>query len=256
MADENENKNEQVETFIEGDQTPKPEGSSTETPTASPAETGEETQTTTSEPKKDEPQMVPVAEVARQRDRRRKAEAKSADLEKRLAFLEGKVSSQPAPDPVDPEEEAERFLERPKENVEALMEAREWRTICRVTTAAAKRAYEDYDEMEQIFRDAADKDASLATALRNSEDPAEFAYRYGKNKTATEGFKSVEEMKAAWEKEHAERIREEVRKEEADRIAGSQPTTQAQAPGHGGAKEPPAPATSLADILPTKEMTN
>jgi len=199
--------------------------------------------------------MVPVAEVARQRERRRNAEKEVADLNARIAYLEGRASKEPQPE-VDPEEAAERFMDDPYGNVNAAMDDREWRIVCRTTKAAAMRAYDDYGEMEQVFLAAVSRDPALGAALRNAEDPAEFAYRYGKNKTATEGFKSVEEMEAAWKKKYEAELQEKVRKEHADRIAGSQPKTQAGAPGHGGDTEPAQPPTSLAAILPTKEMVD
>lgn len=75
----------------------------------------------------------------------------------------------------------------------------------------AKGAYEDYDDMEQVFMEAAQENPALASALQAHEHPSEFAYQEGKKIMAMKEFGTDPVA-------YKEQVRQEVEAEVRDKL--------------------------------------
>jgi hypothetical protein len=169
-------------------------------------------------------QTVPLKALESERQKRQ-------DLEKRLADLEGRVpqnqQQQQHQQPVlpDPYEDPEGYFRAQQEYQQRNL----FETKAVLSQDFMRSQYEDYDEVEAYFADAAEKDPRLAIGLLNSPNPARFAYEQGKRQRLLDEIGSDPEAYKA-------KIRESVLAE----VGG----TVEQPPQNTGAKAP----TSLAAV--------
>lgn len=120
------------------------------------------------EDEEDEEKSVPVAALKSERQKRQAAEAKLAELEKKLT----------------PAEENEQ--EVPKEIFDA-------RAVLSREILTSTKGYEDYEKMEDVFAELAKKDISLKIKLRQSQNPAMFAYETAKQHLEIQSLKEMKE---------------------------------------------------------------
>jgi hypothetical protein len=136
-----------------------------------------------------EPEHVPRSALHGERERRQKAERLAAEKDAQIAELMRKLAAPPAPAPVQQQpttDPTDAYWQNPveftrQETAKAVEQVR-----FQFSETAARRAYSDYDETVQAFTQAVQQQvaahgtSALAQALARHEDPAEFAYRTGK----------------------------------------------------------------------------
>lgn len=150
-----EEENEEVET----------EDTQEETTTVETEEKGEEeSDETPSSEKQDEPAnnegVIPIAAYFDERQKRQGLEAKLAEFEKQQE------------EAIDPVADPEGFRAQLLSQVKTMTQA-DRISMSRSLMIDAK---EDYAEMEQVFLGMVEKDPSLATKMRDADNPAKFAY--------------------------------------------------------------------------------
>ena len=173
---------------------------------------------------------------------------KRQDLERQLTELRAKPAAQAAAEP------AKGFFDDPEAAL-ASFEQRTQTVILKskldITEAIARNKYPDFEAKFATFRDLANTTPGLANQWLTSSDPAEFAYKTGRDYMALKQAGDLPKMKEQLEKElrlkieaeHKEKADAEAKKREAipgslSSVTGSNPTK----PVWGG---PP----SLDDIL-------
>lgn len=100
-----------------------------------------------------------------------------------------------------------------------------------MAVVGAKARYKDYGDAESAFIEAANENKNLWGQMRNAPDPAEFAYRYGKNLIAIGETGSIDDLRAKIEKETREKIEQEYREKLAQQNASKPTPTSAGARG-------------------------
>lgn len=219
---------------------------------ATPAETEGDPKPT--EPEGDKPteeaKVVPLAEHVKLRESRREARERAAELEKQIAFLQGKQTAA-QPEPENQEALNDAFLEAPIKSAERIAEEKAWQLHVSLSQDLMRQQHKDYDAMESVFRDMAAKDQSLGVGLRQSPNPARFAYETAKRSVSP--AETPEQMEARITKEITAKLEEEAKKAKADSAAESFSGTQAGATG-GSAQGGEDVPMDLSSILPTKEF--
>lgn len=82
---------------------------------------------------------------------------------------------EPPAKPVDPSQDLPGALQKQRDELEDRMFAQ----LCHVTTTMIKKDHPDYDEVQAAFLEACEAQPHLRVQLRQSENPAEFAYSEG-----------------------------------------------------------------------------
>lgn len=134
-----------------------------------------------------EEKSVPVAALKSERQKRQAAEAELLELKKKIA---------PEEDEEDVDEAV--FVDRANISREVLIEA-----------------FPDYEEKEAVFAELASKDKNLRIQLRQSKNPAKFAYQKAKEHLEIEEIKSLKSSDdwtafQRWKKEQNEKPVEEA----------------------------------------------
>lgn len=181
-----------------------------------------------------EDKRVPVAEIVKQREKRREAEAALVASNQRLAYLEGQLSNKGAGEGEDPPDLNNPYWDNPHKAVQEQVGKAVFETRLSLTEDAMAEKHEDYVETVNKFAAIAKEDDSLAIAFYRARNPAKFAYDHIKRLNAPQGTdtkevdslkKEIAELKA--EKEEAQR------KSDALKNASETPKTQAGARGSG-----------------------
>lgn len=120
--------------------------------------------------------LVPLSALEDERKKRQKAFERLDELEKRLEDVQRK----PRPDEfMDPDGAAAWDREESERRAEAeTVKQRDERIAS--SQEIMREIHEDYDEMEAVFAEAAERDRSLAVQMVNHPAPAKFAYQKGK----------------------------------------------------------------------------
>ncbi len=151
-------------------------------------------------------------------DERRKRQ----DLERRLAELEKKPATVETPKEFwdDPEGKFKTFEQKQQETV---LEARRIALETRIQTSEllARRAYKDYDEKVEAFKEIVSSTPGLAQQWLAAPDPAEFAYQTAKNHMAIKELGSIDALREKIRQEEREKLqlelKEKVARETAER---------------------------------------
>ena len=139
----------------------------------------------------DEGVSVPLTALKDERQKRQSAEEELTTTRQKLAKFEQKAGDVPDPD-ADPKGFKVFFEDQANEN----------RINDRISTSAeiVKDTKEDYDQMESLFLDMANKEPKLAERMRASKNPALFAYKTAKAQSdvfEAAKVKETEELKAS-----------------------------------------------------------
>jgi hypothetical protein len=176
------------------------------------------------EPKPEKEAITPAQEAsAKERayyaaamDERSKRQA----LEKRIAELEGQTKKEPAKGFWDdPEETLNKF----KGEMLGLVQ----KTRLETSEHIARTKYQDFDKSIEVFGQVLQATPGLKEQWLQSGDPAEFAYRIGKNYSDIKDAGNVESLRAKIQKEEREKIEAEIKekseksRQERESIPGS-----------------------------------
>jgi hypothetical protein len=154
---------------------------------------------------------------------------KRQELERELAEWKAKVN-QPAQQVSRETEPPKEFWEDPEGTLNRYKEEMNRMTIdARLNTAEmiAKTKYQDYDENLNVFAEIMQKTPGLQQQMLNAVDPAEFAYRTGKNYSDLQKAGNLDALRAKIEQETRIKIetefkmREEAKKQALDAIPQS-----------------------------------
>jgi hypothetical protein len=129
---------------------------------------------------------------------------KRQDLERRLAELEKAKPAAPAEHPKAFWDDPEGALAKHNESTAALKKDMEgMATKIRLDTAEqiARSKYSDFDEKIQVFADLVQKNPALAGPWLSSPDPAEYAYKQGKNYMEFQAVGNMDAFREKIEKE-------------------------------------------------------
>lgn len=171
---------------------------------------------------------------------------KRQELEARLAALE-KPKEEPKPFWDDPEG-AMKHLEKRIEGV-AL------NTRLNTAETIARSKYQDFDEKVAVFAEIVQQNPGVQSQWLNSPDPAEFAYKMGKNHQDIQQLGSLDAVKAKMETDLRAKVRAELEAEYKAKIEASAKEREALTPSlsdaRGTAVNRPvwSGPTSLDDIL-------
>ena len=162
---------------------------------------------------------------------------KRQELEKRLAAIEAAA----------PKEPAKTFWDDPEAALKANQDAiRSEVTNARLQMAEfhARQRHTDFDEQIATFSELVKQTPGIVPQWLAAPDPAEFAYRLGKNHRELQEVGGIEQMRAKIERETAARVRAEVEAElraKADALAKDRaalPPSLSDAKATGGASKP------------------
>ena len=134
---------------------------------------------------------------------------KRQELERRLAELEK---------PKQPEGEKKTFWDDPEghlktfeQGLEQKLTQRELNTKLATSEAIARTRYQDFDEKIQVFAEVLQQTPGLHAQWLASQDPAEFAYRFGERTKMVRDAGSIDELKAKIAKETRARLEVEFK---------------------------------------------
>jgi len=177
------------------------------------------------EPKKEEPKVEPPPEVKPEV----KAEPKPAAMtEKEVAFLRGLEDERRKRQALEqelerlraaaPKEPEKGFWDDPEGSIKTMREQFNAEILkTRVTTSEAivRSQHEDFDEKVGVFVELAQATPGLYQQMISAPNPAEFAYKVGKNHFDIRQAGSVDNLKAQLEKEVRAKLEQEYREKEA-----------------------------------------
>jgi hypothetical protein len=193
---------------------------------------------------------------------KRKAEAKrAADLEKKLAYLEGqaqaRATSAEPKKPLTREEIEAQFFQNPTDYINSRVqdalrqvETQTMQQNINRSEAVARSKWSDYDEMVGVFADMVRQQPALAAELRQQHDPATYAYQRAKlyrELRATGG--SIEKLRAKVEAEVRAKVEEEMKRRTAVTTAAGVPKSSAGVAGTGAQKSSAGGDYSLSGLL-------
>ena len=195
----------------------------------------EKTETPTVEKKKDWSQQNEFKGYLDEKEKRQK-------LEKELESLKAKISQSEKvkkPDALDDPEAAIKYSQDQ-------LEQQIWSQKVGLSESILKSMggkFSDYDEKRSLFMDLAKDDPSLAQKLRNSDNPALFAYE-----TATNHLKVEEFSNPDYEKN----LREQIKKEILDEMSKSKQTSNNSLPVVKGTSLTNATGSKNSNTNPSK----
>jgi hypothetical protein len=185
--------------------------------------------------------------LAAARGDKRKARKQWQETERKLAELEGKISvyqqgAQPKadepPKPAVPDlddltlfdpKALKSFIEYQVKSGVSTVEAKQFAR----GRALAKDRHPDFDEFEAEFIKAVEKNPTLGDNADNSPDPAEYAYKMGKQLREMQGINSIDDL------------REKIRAEERAKIQAELTQAQPAAPQVSGILQIPKSLASI-----------
>lgn len=171
-------------------------------------------------PQEQEAGHVPFAALKDERTKRQEFERKALEAEARLAQYEQMVAQQQVPQQQDVDPEMQAFVDYVREqvrnqvmnDVQQQMSSQGLMLRGQVAEMQARARYQDYDATVEHFKAATEQNPFLLQQLYQAEDPAEYAYRAGKQivEARTLGTApSPDQMRAELEA----KIREELKAE-------------------------------------------
>lgn len=186
----------------------KPEAPVSEKP--DPVETGVNTENV-AEPPSDDDSKSPSGEVvprAALEDERKKRQNLEKTLEEKIKFIEERLN-QSSPKPEAPTQAEVDWFTSPEaaaQDLQYQFEERMYQAAVYNSEMYMREKYQDYDELSQLFVEAAQKDPQLAQQVFRHPAPAQFAYQVGQQ------LKLLNEINSD-PISYREKLKEELRKE-------------------------------------------
>ena len=180
----------------------------------------------------DDKRRVPLKALHSEREKRREAQQRAAQLEGELnAYRTGKVTPQQQAEQKQPPNDEEQFYANGPEYVKQQLRAERYA----LSEEMAREEFgETYDENIKAFQEAVKIDPTLAAKMEASRHPAKFAAKAGKLFAETKGMGDLD----AWRKSEREKIRaeeqEKARKEASLATAKTIPRSNVNARGASG----------------------
>ena len=210
-----------------------------------PAQPGEPSSSEENEPTS---QTVPLKALESERHKRQ-------ELERRLAALESQNDQLHSDEPeIDPLLEPEKFVEESEKRVTSKVDNDMFNMRVEMSQMMLRSQFEDYDEVEAVFLEAAEKNPALAIQLRQSPMPAQFAYQEGQR---LKFLNSIGDDPKSYEQkireEERAKVLEELKTQSSDQektdAVEAAPKSLADAPNTAPRKGPewegPTPLTSI-----------
>jgi hypothetical protein len=217
-------------------------------------------------PAKADDRHVPLKALEEERKKRQAEQKRSAELERKLAQLEGRLSvfeksngnGQGKADETNPDDEF--FAAGPSGFVEKKLTAVEQRILQQVgqlrgqdrlamSREIVRSMHKDYDETIATFRELADGDPSLERQCLSAPNPAKWAYDYTKLHQKLANVGSLEDLEA----QIRERVRQELEQEQRGNSARAEAakvsTSSAGARSAGSTAPVDVGEESLEDLL-------
>jgi len=168
---------------------------------------------------------------------------KRQDLERRLKELEAKPQGDPKTFWDAPEEHLQKF----QQDVQGMIT----RTRLDTSESIARQRYKDFDQNVQVFAEVIRQTPGMQQQWLNSPDPAEFAYRTGKNYRELQEVGNLDALRTKIEQETRKKIEEEYKKKAEDRKNQASNLPGSLSDVHGGNPTKPVwnGPSSLDDIL-------
>lgn len=173
------------------------------------------------------PIMVPKQRLDQVLDKVRAAELERARLEERLKIYESQKQTEPqqaqpedAFDYGDIEGSVKRYIER---ETSRLRQEHQQEKLA-MSVDAAKRRYNDYDEVHALMMQEASKPGKewMVQEIMQSVDPAEAMYQRGKQLQQIGDARSIEDLRASIERELEAKVEKRIRERiEAERAQGA-----------------------------------
>jgi len=189
-------------------------------------------------PASEEPEQshIPVAALKDERTKRQAAEENARLLQERLQQFEAYYAQQQGGE-VEEDDPVELFAQQIMGRAETrILEAK-----VQITETLARQKWDDYDEMADVFKEAAVANPFLVEELKRAPDPAAYAYGVAQK---------IHEAKGLTTAQTRAQIEAEIREELKAEIGLKAPTSLANAQSKGGRGGPgwtgPKP---LEDIL-------
>ena len=166
------------------------------------------------------------AAFAAMQDERRKRQ----ELENRLAQIE---QAQKQPPPKSFVEDPDGALARYQQEMQQQLSGAIVQTKVSATEAVARAQHKDYDQIVEVFGQVCQNTPGLYQQALASPNPAEFAYRIGKNYHDLQQAGSIEQLKERIEKEARIKVENEYKQkhEELEKLRQSLPSSLSEARG-------------------------
>jgi hypothetical protein len=158
------------------------------------------------------------AAFAAMQDERRKRQ----ELEQRLAQLEQAQKQQqnpPKPFMEDPDGALAQYHEQFQQHTQQLQQQMSGalvQTKVTATEAVARSQFKDYDEKVEVFKAVCQNTPGLYEQCLNAPNPADFAYRIGKNYHDLQQAGSLDQLKEKIEREARVKFEEEYKKKQEE----------------------------------------
>jgi len=152
---------------------------------------GEENQESKQEPPSDKKESWTKTAVIAERRKRQELEKKVLEFESKFEQLQAKQVQKEKvvrPDPIDDPTGAANYDKGELENSF-------YKTKISLSQSVMRSLHKDYNEMEKEFMKLAENDLHLSQQLRQSSNPAEFAYKTAKAHIESENFKNPDYIK-------------------------------------------------------------
>ena len=202
-------------------------------------------------PKQETPESVPYAVMRDERAKRQAVEAKLQQLQEfQQTLLTQQQAAQPAEAKPDPEAEfyadPVKFIQSQTESFQTQMQEQMVTQRVAMSAELARAQFDDYDQVIESFKDAANENPALWDQMKAQANPALYAYKYGKAQTAA---KAYQEDPEALRRQMRAEILEELKKEGVTATAQAIPKTTASARNASAGEAPAAEDFSLDAII-------
>ena len=176
-------------------------------------------------PDNKEPGHIPIAALLDERGKRQAVERELEQLRSQMRQTE-KI---PTPDVFEDPDGYTKHMQ-----YEA--EIREWNLRCDLTSDMMRSIHDDYDDMESRFIEMGKENSELFVRMRQSSNPAKFAYDTAKKAIRFEAMENVDEWEAKKTAEIEAKVKAEFEQKAKDRAskADSIPPSLAAATAVGG----------------------
>lgn len=136
-------------------------------------------------PDNKEPDSIPIAALLDERGKRQAVERELEQLRSQMSQAE----QTPAPDVF---EDPDGY----RKHMQDEAELREWNLRCDLTSDMMRSIHDDYDDMEARFIEMGKENSELLLRMRQSSNPAKFAYDTAKKAIRFEAMENVDEWEA------------------------------------------------------------
>jgi hypothetical protein len=191
--------------------------------------------TTTDDEKDDHP--VPRKALLEERKKRQEYERQLAEYQGKLSVYEQQLAQRAAQPQAEAQDPSADFYADPMKFTENRIAAAVGQQRLELSQELMRATKPDYDEMEAIFVEAARANPALAQQLRQSPNPARFAYDFAKNYSQVKDVGSLDAYAEKIRAEARAAFEAEVKAKEAASMAAGASKSVAGARGSGASTE-------------------